>query len=119
MDHNDSPDYSVTDSHDNDEEELVWNILSSSELRNWQQVEIEVDLGNIATTESGKDLKTDSKQSKTSNEDEEFQKLKEKLHVASQKYNAESTMKIRFLEPLQIRLSSDCNKNFALSPQVR
>ena len=81
-------------------------------------MEIEVDPGNNVTNESAKDLKTDSK---TPNEDEAFQKLKEKLHAASQKYNTDSTMTIRFLQPLQIRFCSDSGRNFPLptqSPQV-
>ena len=77
-------------------------------------MEIEVVPGNIVTNESVKDVKTDSK---TSNQDEAFQKLKEKLHTASQKYNTDSTMTVRFLQPLRIRFSSDCSRSSSLSTQ--
>ena len=69
---------------------------------NWQKVEIEVDPGKTPYGDHTDDqIKLDN--SKPLNKDQEFQNLKDKLKVASNKYNSDSKLNIRFCQPLHIR----------------
>ena len=97
------------------------NVLTSNELANWQQVEIEVEPGNVVSNESAMNIQSPCKDQNPPNEDADFQKLKEKLHAASQKYNTDSKLIIRFLQPLQITVSKECSRwitECSHSPQV-
>ena len=67
---------------------------------NWQRVEIEVAPGKVINKSLG-DESIQCQDSPISNEDHEFQKLKEKLRISTHKYDKDSNLTIRFPSPLQ------------------
>ena len=92
----------IPDRDESLEPQYLWRILTSPELGNWEQVEIELHPGNTSYGDHRDDqLKLDS--SKTLNRDQEFENLKDKLKEASNKYNCDSKLTIRFCQPLRIR----------------
>ena len=110
MDNQSTTPVTTTRLEENAEEKYLWDILTGSDFGDWQPVEIEIEPGNEPKPNSTKEL-LKGFESQSSREDDEFQKLKEKLYTSSLKYDTSSKLIIRFTPPLHINVPSSLSEN--------